>query len=1116
MDCKANPSDPSCKTGGTLGSVKLKMEIYKGGRKCTDPVKCAAYTDGKDSVEVRCIAARRDSKTKTDVPAKDQKLKFSVDLPKDFASENPLALSCTENCITGDDGVTKTVATSTYQSGLELPVKCELQDSKSKASAKSSVRFKEPAPQVTVTVQDGKLVMGRGTADEAVIQATVLLGTTTPPAGAAVQFKVDDIETAKLATTTAGSTLAGSVSVSLDNTGVAMAKLKPIPSTSQNASNVFLRVEVTAAFGTTSATGYTYLVVGNGPAAILSADKAVADADGASTIKLSAGVADKNGARVAGATVRFETDAGIFPNRSKSYEVQTDSTGNASAALVSLQPSSGVAKATVVSTLENCPASGCVSQLLTVTFVGTAISCDVGKISKLDLTYENCPAGPEVTPCRVQNDDDPDTTPVENEVTVLARALDTASKPLSNQVVRFCTCLPHRVETSTRGTIATTDGAGLARITFKAGFKPQTTAVLGYVGCPATDPCADLCSGSGGGGTSSSTETVEFIQKQVPIIVTSSSGYTIEFDQSPILIGVLGTGNDTAELKIAVKDQSGSPVRDGTKVRFYLVKGGGGESLASEAGARSDEAFEESVQGEASTRIRGGTVPGNVQVGVDVTVPGGKVITGTIQNIIIQSGPPVTDHFGLAENPFNIIGLLIFGEEVDVTAFVGDRYGNPPTPGTSVFFATEAGIIQGGGGKELSDTGSVTATLVSAAPLPRVIESFPGPSYCPNDFDSSNEGTPADYDDPSDGRGTVVAYTKGSEGFIDMDGDGLHIEDGGCIPGKQCPADQPGCSADPAESNGVWDECDDRGSGPRDGICQSNEFNSCDDRDRDGECSATELALPRVCRLGEDIFCILCTSACGTGTNAPTTGYAKLRHKDSTSRDTAKMPDKACVRLLHDRGEPFINSNECVLGDAGYPEKDLDEIFFDINGNGVYDPPNGRYEASNASVWDDIRVVWSTRVGTFSIECSPRTPSGNCGSGCTGTYLTNQEFLIADKCGANFIIHVADQLKNPVVAGCSLTVNFPSGSSTTSGGGTTGCTNPTQTAPNFTVADCVEPDTGLSTGCTAFRFSFTDPDICTSSPTTIDASISVDLTGCKNLGPSGAGKITATINGKYQ
>jgi hypothetical protein len=135
---------------------------------------------------------------------------------------------------------------------------------------------------------------------------------------------------------------------------------------------------------------------------------------------------------------------------------------------------------------------------------------------------------------------------------------------------------------------------------------------------------------------------------------------------------------------------------------------GGGEFL-------SPLSAETGPNGKVSTSIFSGTVSGVVQVMASVD-EGGTVIRSLPVAIAIHGGLPDSTHFSIAVEKLNFPGYNIYGLTDGITAYVGDKYGNPVRPETAVYFTTTGGIIEGSALTDLMGRASVD--LMSADPKP--------------------------------------------------------------------------------------------------------------------------------------------------------------------------------------------------------------------------------------------------------------------------------------------------------------------------------------------------------------------------------------------------------------
>lgn len=170
--------------------------------------------------------------------------------------------------------------------------------------------------------------------------------------------------------------------------------------------------------------------------------------------------------------------------------------------------------------------------------------------------------------------------------------------------------------------------------------------------------------------------------------------------------------NQQSTLVFTVTDSVGVAVdiNNITQVSFSLGGNpGGGIQLSPSFGTTN-------VNGQVSTILTAGTISGVAQVIATINKTDGTVIRSRPISVIIRSGLPNLDHFSIAPSFINIPGYNIFGLELEITAFVGDQYGNVVAPGTSVYFTTNGGLIEG---SSLTDQkGRATTTLITALPRP--------------------------------------------------------------------------------------------------------------------------------------------------------------------------------------------------------------------------------------------------------------------------------------------------------------------------------------------------------------------------------------------------------------
>jgi hypothetical protein len=194
---------------------------------------------------------------------------------------------------------------------------------------------------------------------------------------------------------------------------------------------------------------------------------------------------------------------------------------------------------------------------------------------------------------------------------------------------------------------------------------------------------------------------------------TSGSASNIILEsQTLATIGVRESGSaELAGLTFQLADSLGNPIvlSQAATVNFrFGVQPGGGEFL-SPSSVLTDN------NGIATVNLSSGTKAGVVQVIAESTV-NGRVIRSQPVAITIHGGMPDQAHFSLGPAKRNFPGLNLFGTTNVISVIVGDKYSNPVRVGSSVYFDTSHGIIEGSTITDSQGQGSVT--LISANPLP--------------------------------------------------------------------------------------------------------------------------------------------------------------------------------------------------------------------------------------------------------------------------------------------------------------------------------------------------------------------------------------------------------------
>lgn len=186
------------------------------------------------------------------------------------------------------------------------------------------------------------------------------------------------------------------------------------------------------------------------------------------------------------------------------------------------------------------------------------------------------------------------------------------------------------------------------------------------------------------------------------------------YSQSATSLGIQGPGSPvTGSLVFQVVDSLGHAIdaSHSTLVKFSF--GGhpnGGEFLSPQPSL----VYTDST-GRATVVLTSGTKAGPVQVIAQVDLTDHSIYSLPVSYTIF-GGLPQQSHFGIAAQYLNFAGYDIFGQQDKLTAYLGDRYGNPVKPNTSVYFTTTGGIIEGMA--QTSSIGAGTVSLISSEPRP--------------------------------------------------------------------------------------------------------------------------------------------------------------------------------------------------------------------------------------------------------------------------------------------------------------------------------------------------------------------------------------------------------------
>jgi hypothetical protein len=177
----------------------------------------------------------------------------------------------------------------------------------------------------------------------------------------------------------------------------------------------------------------------------------------------------------------------------------------------------------------------------------------------------------------------------------------------------------------------------------------------------------------------------------------------------PTQIGVVGTGQpEVSTITFEVRDANGIPVDAGHAATLAFEVFSTGETTDATIHPASAVTGQE---GRAIATVNAGTISGVVQIQAST----GEVNARPIA-VAIHSGLPDPLHFSLAFEKVNVAGLVYSGLSDGVTAFVGDKHGNPVSEGTMVWFHTSGGIV--GPSAATNAMGTATVTSLTAEPRP--------------------------------------------------------------------------------------------------------------------------------------------------------------------------------------------------------------------------------------------------------------------------------------------------------------------------------------------------------------------------------------------------------------
>lgn len=261
--------------------------------------------------------------------------------------------------------------------------------------------------------------------------------------------------------------------------------------------------------------------------------------------------------------------------------------------------------------------------------------------------------------------------------------------------------------TTVQGTTSGSDGTfsteidlsgdtDLEVIVFMAGYFQDTTSVFALVDETTEVPLFEL-------------------QRDESSNAGSFSGVAASIylsEESASFVGVKESGSiESAQIVFEVMDSSGIVIGEDNAITVSFRFGdtpGGGEYLY-------PSSITTNALGKAAVSLNTGTIAGVCQIVAEAVVDG-KPIKSKPVLITIHGGFPDLDHFSLGPEYVNYAYYNKFNGEAKISVLVGDKYTNPVREGTSVYFSSEAGVIEGS--EQTNKLGQATVTLLSGNPLP--------------------------------------------------------------------------------------------------------------------------------------------------------------------------------------------------------------------------------------------------------------------------------------------------------------------------------------------------------------------------------------------------------------
>ena len=243
----------------------------------------------------------------------------------------------------------------------------------------------------------------------------------------------------------------------------------------------------------------------------------------------------------------------------------------------------------------------------------------------------------------------------------------------------------------------------------------------------------------------------------------------------------------TSEVTFKVTDNFGNSIKD-ADVTFTLSAGtASSTSSLSVSSGKTDE------NGEVSTTVNAGTSHGvlSVVATIEIEVPNpafdSSIAVDSVSNpetitesrstsslpISVSTGIAVQSNFSLSADKFSVDAFYKDGEVVNITARLGDRYGNPVPAGTIVNFTAESGAV----------TPQCVVGGDGSCPAIWISQGTRSGNYPTNTAGTKNDeylpeapiANPPVFSVESGVKGftTITAYSTGEAGFLDENANGV-------------------------------------------------------------------------------------------------------------------------------------------------------------------------------------------------------------------------------------------------------------------------------------------------------------------------------------------------------